>query len=133
MGCSKVGAGLARVPREASLPPLYWNRCVPPCVTSPALTRTQLQYVEKLSAGDPTLAGPQLPVDIFQPDSKLLATLEPQNAADKLKLLISDYGFSPTRVPELINELPPRHLSDRLVDYYFSAMYVYVLSLDSLL
>ncbi|KAH9938163.1 uncharacterized protein B0H18DRAFT_949598 [Fomitopsis serialis] len=81
----------------------------------------QLQYVEKLSAGD-TLQASQLPADIFQPDSKLLATLEPQNAADKLKLLISDYGFSPTRVPELINELPPRHLSDRLVDYYFSAI-----------
>lgn len=77
------------------------------------------------------MAGSQLPADIFQPDSKLLATLEPQNAADKLKLLISDYGFSPSRVPELINELPPRHLSDRLVDYYFSAMYVYVLLFDA--
>ncbi|KZT12462.1 uncharacterized protein LAESUDRAFT_688987 [Laetiporus sulphureus 93-53] len=81
----------------------------------------QLQHVEKLSAGD-SISINQLPADIFHPESRLLSTLEPQNAADKLKLLISDYGFSPTKVPELINELPPRHLSTRLVDHYFSAV-----------
>lgn len=119
-----MDVGLAKVLREASLHPLCWSRYEHPLRhRSPLLTRAKLQHVEKLSAGD-TLTTSHLPADIFQPESKLLATLEPQNAADKLQLLISDYGFSPTRVPELINELPPRHLSDRLVDYYFSAMCV---------
>ncbi|PCH41032.1 hypothetical protein WOLCODRAFT_137143 [Wolfiporia cocos MD-104 SS10] len=80
----------------------------------------QLQHVEKLSAGD-SLSGHQLPPDIFNSDTKLLSSLEP-SAADRMKTLITDYGFSPTKVPELVNQIPPRHLSNGLVDYYFSAI-----------
>ncbi|CCM01598.1 uncharacterized protein FIBRA_03658 [Fibroporia radiculosa] len=75
----------------------------------------QLQHVDKLSAGDSPSAH-QVPADILHPESK-----EP-NAADKLKRLISDCGFSPTKVPELVNQLPPRHFSNRLVDQYFLAI-----------
>lgn len=66
-------------------------------------------------------SGSQLPADLLQPAAKILSTQEP-NAADRLQRLISDYGFSPTKVPELISELPARHLSNRLVDYYFTAI-----------
>ncbi|TDL29590.1 hypothetical protein BD410DRAFT_780039 [Rickenella mellea] len=43
-------------------------------------------------------------------------------AADKLKSLVQDCGVSPHKLSELINELPPRGVSDALVDYYFKSI-----------
>lgn len=78
---------------------------------------------EHLSPGS-SLSVNQLPSDIFHSEPKLLANSEP-SAADKLKTLISDYGFTPTKIPDLISQLPPRRLRNRLVDHYFSAMCVF--------
>ncbi|KAI0921138.1 hypothetical protein AcV5_001168 [Taiwanofungus camphoratus] len=75
---------------------------------------------EHLSPGS-SLSVNQLPSDIFHSEPKLLANSEP-SAADKLKTLISDYGFTPTKIPDLISQLPPRRLRNRLVDHYFSAI-----------
>ncbi|KAH8105858.1 fungal-specific transcription factor domain-containing protein [Cristinia sonorae] len=59
------------------------------------------------------------------PDHKrpdiVAAALEP-TPADKLKSLIQDCGVAPHKISELVHELPPRSLSDKLVDFYFHAI-----------
>ncbi|KZS97957.1 hypothetical protein SISNIDRAFT_436686 [Sistotremastrum niveocremeum HHB9708] len=42
------------------------------------------------------------------------------SAAERLKSLIQDCGVSPHKVSELIQELPPKRITDALVDHYFS-------------
>lgn len=44
------------------------------------------------------------------------------SAADKLNTLIQDCGVSPHKIPELLQELPPKKLMDDLIDYYFDHM-----------
>ncbi|THH32913.1 hypothetical protein EUX98_g1303 [Antrodiella citrinella] len=51
----------------------------------------------------------------------IVSALEP-SPADKLKSLIQDCGVAPHKISELMHELPPRALSDKLVDYYFHAI-----------
>jgi hypothetical protein len=43
-------------------------------------------------------------------------------AADNLKALIQDCGVPPHKITELVQELPPRRLTDVLVDFYFTSM-----------
>ncbi|KAH9951597.1 hypothetical protein B0H21DRAFT_684345 [Amylocystis lapponica] len=69
----------------------------------------------------PGSAATQLQADLFRNETRLLAAPEP-SAADKLKLLIRDYGFHPNKVSELVNELPARNLSQLLVDHYFGVI-----------
>ena len=46
------------------------------------------------------------------------------SAADNMKSLIQECGVSPHKISELLQELPPQRLSDVLVDYYFTSLYV---------
>ncbi|KAI0081762.1 hypothetical protein K474DRAFT_1587184 [Panus rudis PR-1116 ss-1] len=55
-------------------------------------------------------------------DSKRDLTVIEPSPADKLKHLVQDCGVPPHKLPELLQELPPRNLSDKLIDYYFSAI-----------
>ena len=47
------------------------------------------------------------------------------SAADNMKSLIQECGVSPHKISELLQELPPQRLSDVLVDYYFTSLYVW--------
>lgn len=73
-----------------------------------------------------SLSVDQLPSDIFHAEPKrvLVPTVE-ATPADKLKSLVQDCGVAPHKISELIQELPPRAISDKLIDYYFSAVYVF--------
>lgn len=46
------------------------------------------------------------------------------SAAERLKSLIQDCGVSPHKMSELIQELPPKRITDALVDHYFSNLWV---------
>ena len=46
------------------------------------------------------------------------------SAADNMKSLIQECGVSPHKISELLQELPPQRVSDVLVDYYFTSLYV---------
>lgn len=48
------------------------------------------------------------------------------SAAEKLQSLIQDCGVSPNQLTELLNDLPPRKVTDQLVDYYFDSLYVLI-------
>ena len=41
--------------------------------------------------------------------------------------LLQDFGFSPQKISELLQELPHSNVSDALIDFYFSTMYVELL------
>lgn len=73
-----------------------------------------------------SLSVDQLPSDIFhaEPKRTFVPTVE-ASPADKLKALVQDCGVAPHRVSELVQELPPRAMSDKLIDYYFSAVYAF--------
>lgn len=65
----------------------------------------------------------QLPPDIFHSESKaLLGPLE-STPADNLKRLVQECGVSPHKISELLHELPPRQMTDKLIDFYFTHMY----------
>lgn len=49
-----------------------------------------------------------------------------QAAADNLQWLVQECGVTPQKISELLRDLPDPAFSDRLVDYYFSSMYVIV-------
>ncbi|KAK7470590.1 hypothetical protein VKT23_002014 [Stygiomarasmius scandens] len=49
-----------------------------------------------------------------------VATVLEPSAADNLKTLVQECGVSPHKIPELLQELPPRRTSDVLINYYFS-------------
>ena len=66
----------------------------------------------------------QLPSDIFASESKALLAPSESSAADNLKRLVQECGVSPHKISELLHELPPRNLTDKLVDLYFTHMYV---------
>lgn len=70
-----------------------------------------------------TASDDQLHAAIAQPESKrdLAMTVEP-SPADKLKSLVQECGVPPHKLPELLQELPPRNLSDKLIDFYFGSM-----------
>ncbi|WVF67048.1 hypothetical protein IAT40_001791 [Kwoniella sp. CBS 6097] len=42
--------------------------------------------------------------------------------AENLQRLITDCGVSPHKVAELVQELPPKHFADRIVDWFFSKL-----------
>ena len=65
----------------------------------------------------------QLNAAIAQPETKreLSLTAEPSQA-DKLKALVQECGVPPHKLPELLQEVPPRNLSDKLIDFYFDSM-----------
>lgn len=52
------------------------------------------------------------------------ATLQEEHSqvTDKLKSLIQDCGVPPHKLSELVQDLPPRSLSDVLIDYYFTSV-----------
>ncbi|CAL1700710.1 unnamed protein product [Somion occarium] len=70
-----------------------------------------------------TASDDQLHAAIAQPESKrdLAMTVEP-SPADKLKSLVQECGVPPHKLPELLQELPPRNLSDKLIDFYFGSI-----------
>ena len=43
---------------------------------------------------------------------------------DNVHALLQKSGFSPQKIAELLDELPPSITADVLVDFYFSTMYV---------
>ncbi|KAG8913962.1 hypothetical protein FRC00_001187, partial [Tulasnella sp. 408] len=53
------------------------------------------------------------------------ATIQEEHSqvTDKLKSLIQDCGVPPHKLSELVQDLPPRSLSDVLIDYYFTSIY----------
>ncbi|TCD69670.1 hypothetical protein EIP91_006687 [Steccherinum ochraceum] len=56
-----------------------------------------------------------------EPKQPTITALE-ASPADRLKSLIQDCGVAPHKISELVQELPPRGLSDKLVDFYFQAI-----------
>ncbi|KAK7695857.1 hypothetical protein QCA50_000495 [Cerrena zonata] len=65
----------------------------------------------------------QLNAAIAQPEAKreLSLTIEP-SPADKLKALVVECGVPAHKLPELLQEVPPRNLSDKLIDFYFGSI-----------
>lgn len=65
----------------------------------------------------------QLNTAIAEPETKreLSLTVEP-SPADKLKALVQECGVPPHKLPELLQEIPPRNLSDKLIDFYFGSV-----------
>lgn len=61
-----------------------------------------------------------------EPHKNSIVTAIEQSPADKLKALIQECGVAPHKISELMHELPPRSLADKLVDFYFHAMYAFV-------
>lgn len=55
------------------------------------------------------------------PESPLLQAGEP-SAAENLQSLISDCGLTENKLQELVQELPEKHDTDQLIDYYFRNM-----------
>lgn len=85
-------------------------------VESPAPSERQRGHAHSLSID-------QLPPDIFHSESKaLLGPLE-STPADNLKRLVQECGVSPHKISELLHELPPRQMTDKLIDFYFTHMY----------
>ena len=64
----------------------------------------------------------QLPPDIFHSESKALLGPSESTPADNLKRLVLECGVSPHKISELLHELPPRQMTDKLVDFYFTHM-----------
>lgn len=75
-------------------------------------------HVEKSSKFQSPLSKPNL-----ISSSSNVGDLEP-SAADNLKSLVQECGVSPHKISELLQELPPVRVSDVLIDFYFSTMYV---------
>ena len=76
------------------------------------------------SAGNSPFSNSQSTTDIFKVDQKpTLAPME-QTAAERLASLMRDSGYSPDRLQNMYDELPPRKMRDELVDHYFDAMSV---------
>jgi hypothetical protein len=42
--------------------------------------------------------------------------------AENLQRLITDCGVSPHKVQELVQELPPKHFADKIIDWFFSKL-----------
>ena len=60
-----------------------------------------------------------------KPKSNMTAVDDSESsAADNMKSLVQECGLSPHKISELLQELPPQRLSDVLIDYYFTSMYV---------
>ena len=63
--------------------------------------------------------------DITKPKPKMIAVDDSESsAADNMKSLIQECGVSPHKMSELLQELPPQRVSDVLLDYYFTSLYV---------
>ncbi|PSR77285.1 hypothetical protein PHLCEN_2v7978 [Hermanssonia centrifuga] len=69
-----------------------------------------------------TLSIDQLPPDIFHSETKALLVPSDSSPADNLKRLVQECGVAPHKISELLHELPPRNLTDKLVDLYFTGM-----------
>ena len=52
------------------------------------------------------------------------SSLEESTPNDRLRSLVEECGVSPHKLSEIAQELPPEDLSDVLVQYYFTYMYV---------
>lgn len=96
-------------------------------------TRFQLSHmVESPRSGEPDTHGKalsidQLPPDIFQEDTKSLLPMSVSTPAENLKALVQECGVAPHKISELLHELPPRNLAEKLVDLYFTARCVRLL------
>lgn len=73
-----------------------------------------------------SLSVDQLPSDIFKTEAKALLAASDTSPADNLKALVQECGVSPHKISELLHELPPRNLTDKLIDVYFAGMYVII-------
>ena len=101
----------------------------------PSLVSGQLQNMVESPSAAPeqehghshTLSIDQLPQDIFQAESKALLAPTESTPADNLKRLVQECGVSPHKISELLHELPPRPMTDKLVDLYFTHMCAVIL------
>ena len=71
-----------------------------------------------------TLSIDQLPPDIFQEDTKAVLASSVSTPAENLKALVQECGVAPHKISELLHELPPRPLAEKLVDLYFTGRFV---------
>lgn len=67
-----------------------------------------------------------IPQDIFQADTKALLASSVSTPAENLKALVQECGVAPHKISELLHELPPRLLAEKLVDLYFTGRYDYI-------
>ena len=65
-----------------------------------------------------------LPQDIFKGETKALLPASDATPADNLKALVQECGVAPHKISELLHELPPRNMTDKLVDLYFTGVSV---------
>jgi len=49
-------------------------------------------------------------------------SLDEPSPSDNLKSLVQECGVAPHKLPELVQELPPKALCEALVDYYFTSI-----------
>ncbi|CAG7848690.1 SubName: Full=Uncharacterized protein {ECO:0000313/EMBL:CCA69088.1} [Serendipita indica DSM 11827] len=54
--------------------------------------------------------------------SSFVPTLDEPSPSDNLKSLVQECGVAPHKLPELVQELPPKALCEVLVDYYFTSI-----------
>ncbi|EKM59964.1 uncharacterized protein PHACADRAFT_250787 [Phanerochaete carnosa HHB-10118-sp] len=95
-------------------------------VAAPAMLERLQHMVESPHTNEPenhgkSLSIDQLPPDIFQEDTKTLLASAIPTPAENLKALVQECGVAPHKISELLHELPPRSLAEKLVDLYFSA------------
>jgi hypothetical protein len=50
------------------------------------------------------------------------SSLDEPSPSDNLKSLVQECGVAPHKLPELVQELPPKALCEVLVDYYFTSI-----------
>jgi len=83
-------------------------------------------HLDKSSKFQAPLSKPNL---LSSASNDVVGDLEP-SAADNLKSLVQECGVSPHKFSELLQELPPVRVSDVLIEYYFSSMYVQFLDIS---
>ncbi|EMD40742.1 hypothetical protein CERSUDRAFT_80391 [Gelatoporia subvermispora B] len=97
----------------------WYGKSASESIAAPALLE-QLQNLG--SDGSPAGGSGQASLDGIRSDARILPNCPEPTAADKLKRLILDCGVPPHKISELLSELPPIALTDRLVNHYFSAI-----------
>lgn len=75
-----------------------------------------------VGVGGRPLPSGSLPTMNENDQEKVLNQPGEPTAADNLQNLIRDCGLSENKLHELMQELPPKQYTDRLIDYYFENM-----------
>ncbi|KAG8928916.1 hypothetical protein FRC02_006221 [Tulasnella sp. 418] len=61
-------------------------------------------------------------LDQLQSNPALQPVIEDASISDRLKSLVQDCGVPPHQLSELVQDLPPKPLSDVLIDHYFASV-----------